>query len=466
MKKIVKILTFTLFAVFISHNVAAQDAEEDEERMRVIMEISPSSPAINASFTIGIYADYNAPDEITVLPPTLPSSLTFERFTKSPKIINEQTWTYAEYRFSSKEAGDFFLDSFTVVSPYGVNETEPVNLIIQSNNTGKIITPRVTWEETPSQMKTGEKALIKLRIQGWNSVTPGGEFFMYDAGENFIMDIAPNTERSEGVAVKFLLVPLEAKNIILRAKTLQYENTRFEIPSLRINVVKAETPDRKETAEISASDVQTGGFPAFEIPADKHFFSRGKYRAQTEEIYNKALNLWNEKLYARSLAEMRRFERDSAAGKNLRAIRREAEESLGLTGMLNENNAKYRIYLTLIIIFLFFVIILPLGCFIILKGSIRKKSAVFCVVLCLCAELFFISRLRDDKPPSEDRYKSGVSLGVKLRRIADIEAEELLYLREGYPVIIMQKSGSWLYVRANNSDSTAGWIPDENIIKY
>ncbi|MDR2731276.1 MAG: hypothetical protein LBB81_10330 [Treponema sp.] len=462
MKKYIKIFPVILSMLNITHNVSTQDADF----MRIRTEISPSNPVVNNPFTFSIYADHDTPDEISVLPPVITDILTIDRFVKASRLINNRVWTLVEYRFTAKLPGRYTLDPFTVVSPAGVGETNKVILNIQSNETGKIIVPKITWEGAPAQMRAGERAIISLRVHGWDSPAQGGEFFIYDVPEDVIMEAVPDTQRSGGIAVKFLLVPLEAKNVNLRAKILQFENTRFEIPALRINVINAVNPDRKEPAELSIADGQPGNFPAFEIHEDKQFFLNKRYRMQYEQLYAEALGLWEKKLYAQSLSEMRHFEREHIAGKYLRPIRREVEEILGINGMLDEKRTIYQIYLTLIITFFIFVIISPLGCFIILKGPVRKKAVVCCVALCLIAELFFISRMMDDKPPLKDKYKSGISLGVNLRRIADTEAEELLFLKEGYPVIIMQKSGSWLHIRTNDSDSTAGWVSDEKIIKY
>jgi hypothetical protein len=462
MKKVLDIFLVILSMLYITHNVSTQEIGA----MRIRTDILPSNPVVNTPFIFSIYADHDTPDEVSILPPEITDTITIDRFIKASRYINNKIWTLAEYRFIAKLPGRYILDSFTVISPAGVGETNKVIINIQSNEAGKIIVPRITWEGAPSQMRVGEQAIISIRVHGWDSPAPGGEFFIYDVPENVIMEAVVNTQRPDGVAVKFLLVPLEAKNIFIGAKTLQFDNTRFEIPALRINVTKAVNPDTKEPAVLPTVDEQPGNFPAFEIPAEKQFILNKGNRIQCGQIYSDALELWENKSYAGSLAEMRRFERDHIAGIYLRPIRSEAEEILGINGMLDEKRTIFQIYLTLIIIFFIFVIISTLGCFNILKGKAGKRTMFFCVIFCLSAELFFISRIMDYKPPSEGGYKSGISLGVKLRRIADIEAEELLYLKEGYPLIIMQKSGSWLHVRTNDSDSTAGWVSEEKIIKY
>jgi hypothetical protein len=458
------------FMLMIFPHIYAQDASGPE----VIIETHPAMPAAGSHWTLTLLVDHPVPNEVTVLPPAFTGSLLLDSHVKNPKYTETRVKTAVEYRFIPNNSGRITLGSFTVISPSGVTETSPLTLNVRGPaEEQKLLIPRIVWEGAPSQMAVGDTASITLRVTGWNSSQPAHEFFMPEVPQKMILELSPlqTEERAKGIAVKLILIPLESGDFRLPAQILHYENVRFEIPALRIRAVLTNTnPADKEP--ILAADTAFSGdlqrFPEFDSTAFKSIINR-TYMEQCEEIYNTSRELWNNNRYAQTLAELRRNERDHPAGVLLRPIRTEAEQKLGLFDTENENR-RYRKFLMGLSSALFvLVIISPFGCYMLLRGSLWKKAALLCTVIFTAAGSFSLYRVINSgsKTPSNVKIGlSGVTNETPVRRVADFAGEETLIFKEGQPVIILQNTGLWVYVRANDTTGVSGWIPAEKVIFY
>jgi len=463
-------VTLTIFLLVVSPVVSAQDSVP-----AVTVETSPGIPSVGVPWTLTLFVKHSVPDEVTVVTPQFAPSLSLDRIVKTPGVVEAQVQTVIEYRFIPNSAGRFLLEPFTVITPNGSVETDP--LVLEIRRSGAELRPSplfppIVWEGLPRQMAAGERAILSLRIYGWSSLLPQ-ELFMPEVPPGVILTLSPLSaeERANGLAVRFSLIPLEAGDIHFPARTLQYENAVFEIPALNIHVTPrpAGTVAERQSQSApqdgkTASPVVHAQFPDFDSGAfDKRI--AGAWRGQCESIYKTARDLWDSGFRAKALAELRRSERDHPAGALLLPIRQEAEKSLGLFNTENENR-RHKLRLSLSIFFLFLVIISLFICFK-LKGSSAKKAALLCTIVFAVLASFCLYRLADSRSVFHGKNsRFGVTNETPVRRTVDFEGEELFSFREGQPVVIMLNSGSWVYVRSNDSEGRSGWIPAEAVIFY
>ena len=311
-------------------------------------------------------------------------------------------------------------------------------------------------------MAAGERAIFTLRVSRGTEAPPQ-EFFMPEVPPGAILAALPVTaaERAGGVVIKLNLVPLDG-DFNLPARVLQYENTRFEIPALHIRVSGRV---HSEGSAIAKEPPQSATHPAQfpELP-NRGSDSTEKKRRQLEEICDAARDLWNDGHRAQALAELRRNERDHSSGALLAAVRREAEESIGLYDTGNESRLWRKVFFGLTLFFIHIVIISLVVCFALKRVSWRKR-AFFCAVASAALALLCF---RFTGPQSAGSGRCGVMLEASVRRTADLDGEELFRFTEGQPVAVMLNSGSWLYVRANSASrfEWSGWVPAEAVILY
>jgi hypothetical protein len=335
-------------------------------------------------------------------------------------------------------------------------------------------------------MTAGDRAVLALRITDWNSGRLPQEFFMPEVPRGAILETLPLTaeERSRGVAIKLGLIPLE--DFRLPSRILRYENLVFEVPALYIRVTQAgdriserETPGQNtaNTAQDSEkiSDNVHAPFPDFDLsPPDNVLFGKiifdRVWHAQCENIYNNVLDLWDSGLYAQAISELRRNERDHPAGTLLQPIRREAEENLLFFNTENESRWRRKLLLGLSFSVFLLVIIVPFVCFAFIRKSFQKRSVLYSL---LCAVVFaivvfaYIYIFLDSRNVfSGNESRFGVTNETPVRRTADFDGEGLFSFREGQPVVIMLNSGTWVFVRTNDSTGNSGWIPAEKVILY
>jgi hypothetical protein len=484
-------ITLTVFLLMFTPAIYAQDTnntDADENKFPLVyIETYPQTPTAGVPWILTLLIDHGVPDEVIVIAPPLSPSLSMDRFIKTPRMTNSRLQTVVEYRFILNTPGRYTLESFTVITPHGTAETEPYILEIQGAVTEqRASSPRIFWEGSPGQMAAGERAVLSLRITGWNSGRLPQEFFMPEVPRGAILEALPLTaeERSRGIAIKLNLIPLG--DFRLPARILRYENLMFEIPALYIRVTNAasrvterETPEQN-TAYIARdsgniSDNTHAPFPDFNLASpDNLFFGKiildKLWYAQCENIYHKTRDLWDRGLYSQALAELRQNEREHPAGVLLRPIRREAEEKLLFFNMENENRWRRKLLLSLSFLVFFLVIIVPLVCFAFIRKPFQKGAALFPL---LCAFVFaivvfaYIYIFLDSRnvfSGNENRF--GVTNETPVRRTADFDGENLFRFREGQPVVIMLNSGTWVFVRTNDSAGSSGWIPAEEVIFY
>jgi len=479
----VTLIVFLLIPFLFLHAQEDTDKEEEENLgPQIFTSISPEIPLSGRSFTVSLVIDYPVPEEVTVIAPPFAGSFILDRIVKTPRVTETRVFTVVEYRLIPQRSGRVVLESFTVVCPAGVRESESFALNVRGEGEEPLVrSPRLAWEGVPRQMAAGDRVTLVLRASGWNSREPPPEFFIPPVPQGVILASLPlsDEERAGGIAVKLTLIPLNAGNFRLNARTIRHETANesviFSIPALNIQITgssaaQAPQPDENSSGGKDSPVNVTAPFPEFILTAAKSGI-RESHRLQCENIYNTAKELWDSGLFARSLAHLRRNERDHPAGSLLQPIRRQAEENLGIFNTENENRQRRKFLSALFSFVLFIVIIAPFVCFFLIKkrssDAFRAKLALLFAVIFSAAFSFFFYRLLDSNIVFHGKEnRSGVTRETPVRRMADIEGERVFSFREGQPVVILLDSSSWVYVRANDASAFSGWIPAEEIEFY
>jgi hypothetical protein len=460
MKKKRLILTWLLMIPLAASAQDASAGDNPHEGVLVDIEISPDIPKVGRPLAVTLLVDYPVPDAVTVITPLFPPPLVFDRFVKAPKPSEGQVKTAVEYRFIPNINGLFILEPFTVICPYGTVRTQPIVLDISLPSEEKSVPiPRITWEGVPSRMMSGERADFTLRVSGLGPRKPPEDFFTPVVPRRAIFETSPMSieEKTGLVTVNFSFIPMESGEFRMNARTLYFENIRFEVPSLHIRVNEPVAAG-EQIAEAAVYDKEQTPFPEFDFAIlDKSLKS----------IYNEARDLWDSGFHAQALAILRKNERDHSSGALLQPLRRNVEENLEIFNTRNEDRNHWK-YLLWLAIFLFMIVIIsPFVCFIIFTGSLRKKAILASVVVFAVLGSFCLYRVIDLQDINSQNGRFGITVETPVRRVADYGGEELFNFREGQPLVILQNSNTgWLYVRANEASGDSGWIPENAVIFY
>ncbi|MCL2196146.1 MAG: BatD family protein [Treponema sp.] len=103
----------------------------------------------------------------------------------------------------------------------------------------KRITTHILIWEASGEMTFKTRQTLTLRANSLIDRLPPPSFFMPKVPQNAILSSAAITpqEKSRGIVLKLTLIPLSAGSFTIPAYTLtQDENTKFEIPALRVLV--------------------------------------------------------------------------------------------------------------------------------------------------------------------------------------------------------------------------------------
>ena len=419
---------------------------ENEAEPRIIMHASPNHPIAGTAWTLTLLIAHNEPDEVKVFAPHFTGPFLLDQVIKGPRFVNPATgqvsishsaaaennetpplaaeviferWTIMEYRFMLNSPGTIAFDAFTVITPQWQAKTTPFDLIVrQSRNTGEIHNFRLLWEGAPASLKTGESAVFGLRITGRNSSNPSTEpapppaFFLPPVPPGHVLESLPLTpeEKPAGIVLRLRLIPLEEGPFVLDSRRLSHGGDVFEIPALRIPVIRPDAHAADKRQETPRQNSPLPPFPAVETVQQNHSGLYQKHMAECETMYAAARNLWEQGQLAGALAELRKNERDHPAGAFFAALRREAEHALSLTGTNNEKKS--------------------------ILSFFRKKSP--CAVL------------RE----------------TVVRQIPDADGKAVSRFREGQPVLMETRHETWLKVITNDDKKISGWVPETSIIFY
>jgi len=230
-----------LIIIFIFSGIGAQ-----EDGPAVSVTINPARPAAppvvdtDNHFTFTLVINHPFLEEVTVTEPIFPLSITLNQLIKHPRSSPEGVQTVVEYRFTSADSGRVTLNAFIVETPEGITEAGPFHLNIRNPNPVQtIITPRLFWDSPPNQVTAGERITLTLRAADWNSPQPPPAFFMPEVPQGVILSAQRLSAegREGGIVLQLTLIPLAPGDFSLPARTLEHENTRFNMPAMRIRVI-------------------------------------------------------------------------------------------------------------------------------------------------------------------------------------------------------------------------------------
>ena len=439
-----KYLLIIFLLIFFNMFLYSQESEQPAVEIR----FSSASPVSGTSWTLTLLVNHSDPNEVEVLAPPLTGSIYLEQVLKGPRLYNPangQTlnrqnmaeldpsfgqWTSMEYRFilGSPEVVSF--DVFTVTTPLGETKTEPFDITVQRpQGTAESRRYRLAWEGLPARLKTGESAVISLRITGWNHENPLPETaaFMPPLPRSFIMEsIPPGAEENAAgktlsgwTVLSLRIIPLGTNAFSLERRQILHGTSILEIPAVRIPV----SPGTSAAAAVEEAPPDTAppslpaiAFPPREAMAAQDLKLYNRHQAECLAVYGSAKNLWDRHCYAGALALLRENERNHRAGALFAAIRHEAEESIGLAGTRNE-----------------------------------KRGISW--------------------PLFREKRLSAIASETDARRIPDIAGEVIAHFAEGQPVLVenAESSGAnrnWLRVTTNDDRAISGWVQAGNIIYY
>jgi len=235
---------FTILAVFIltfTHFSAAYLTGEETGPVTYVS-ASPETLFINVPFTLTFIIDHPVTEEVDLIAPQFPGSLTIDRYAKFARLSDARIQTVIEYRLIPRTAGYIIFESFAAVTPAGITETGSFYIYVQGNVTQqRFITPLLRWDVYPQQVTAGDRITLTLRAEsGWNSSQPPPAFFMPVVPPGVILSAqtVSAAERTGGIVFKLLLIPLSPGDFTLPARILEHENIRFEIPALHIRIME------------------------------------------------------------------------------------------------------------------------------------------------------------------------------------------------------------------------------------
>jgi hypothetical protein len=476
----------------------------------MLVESSPERPVLDGSWRISILVDHPVPDEVTIIPPELPSSLTFAQ---SRKEKREGRWTLAEFLFVPHRTGAITLGSFEVLTPAFRTRTEELRTYVTTQGGAlEEYHPRLVWAPLPAALNIGEGAELSLHLRDWDPgrvLRPGP--FHATAPAGAILEELPltNVDRDQGCVLRIRLTPLEGTMVTLKPFTLRVDTISLEAPPVSIRLRPSvaagrgsEEPSLQEPGNAVPGPVAPGIVftdtilqrtkgppPPFPETPDEPFIL---FRKAYAETLDRARELWGRACYAEALGELRRGERDLLAGPKLAAPRRAAEQALGLkqtTGTADEKWRPRNFFFALILLS-FCVLLLTVGLPLRfrLRGSAAKKDVGFLffrgsrygfIFLLLAGILGLgIAGLAPpglEKTAAETGYLRGsfvvlragaqeTLLQVAAYRVPDTQGAISARWMEGQPVHIRAAAGHWAY--AESPDGDAGWVPQDNLVFY
>ncbi|MDR1596236.1 MAG: hypothetical protein LBR99_00895 [Treponema sp.] len=498
-------LLILLIPLFFPIPLSGQSGEETGGELAVLVESSPERPVLGGSWRVSILVDHPAPEEVRVIPPDMPSSLTFAQSRKEIRIIRTSPgkgtpWTLVEFLFVPQGKGVINLGAFEVITPGGSART--INLrtyVTAQEGVREEYHPRLAWDTPPATLRIEEKAELTLRILDWD---PRRELktapFHTTAPAEALLEELPLTKEDldQNRVLRLRLTPLGGNQVSLGPFPLRFDTLTLEAPAIAIRLLppvsgKALPVTASETlppmAGTRTNPPQEVPPPAFPEPREEPF---SLFRTAYEETLNRAREFWSRALYAEALGELRRGERDLLGGPNLASIRRAAEQALGLS-VTEDEKWRPRNFFWALIILSFFLLILALG--LLKKGVTSPFFRSYRIVLLLLVVILGLGiaglasspgtirsegTIRSDgtirgeqvlsaKLPGETKYSGGTAAVLRAcvaYRIPDSQGAISARWMEGQPVKVRTASNLWAY--AESSDGDAGWVRQDRLIFY
>ena len=365
-------------------------------------------------------------------------------------------------------------------------------LVLQLIAQDRSYMPRFRWLES-SPVFMGERVEINIELSDWDPRirVPEG-IFQGKAPLNAILDESSPLALGGGTyRYTITFIPLGERNIVLSPFVFQHGTHALNIPGINIQVRPARSQTQGEVqGEIPDANDRTGDLAQMNQNQHPPFPQATEtpipvLRREYDKIIAQVISLWEDRLVAEALAELRRYERDSLVGPQLASLRREMEHVLGLGFTENE---KWRPLGIPVISYVFFLMaILSLGAFFFVLGPLQKirqgtknregvfhKRKIYIIVvvsvLVTGFVLIFLEERLGNLPVGRFRSpgKTAVLRQTQGYRVPDYRGLVNDRFVEGQPVIVSdfrrEHQFDWYYAEA--PDGRSGWVPREAVIVY
>jgi hypothetical protein len=482
--------------------LGGQDLQDGAGKIAVILESSPERPVLGGAWRISILVDHPVPEEVRVIPPELPSSLTFAQSRMETRFVRasaeqERRWTLAEFLFVPHRTGEIVLGPFeALIRDFRILTPSARTTVIPREGEREEYHPRLVWDPPPALLRIGEAAELTLRILDQNPREPLLRLPLYiTAPAEALLEEIPLTgeEADPGLALRLRLIPLEGSRVSLGPFPLRFATMTLEAPALSLALApprpapRSQGPAGTDTGallpglgnEDSAGPLPAPAFP--EVRGEPFPLFRNSYR----ETLGRAREYWGQTLYAEALGELRRGERDLLSGPALVSTRRAAEELLGLPRTEDEKWRPRNCFAALIVLsfcLLLPAIVLPLRTR--RRGS-EKRGVTFrffhgySIAAFVLVGLigFGIVALARSPRSFEGLAQGGEGLAGKhpgnaaavLRsctayRVPDLRGAVSARWLEGQPVKVRSASDAWAYAESSGGD--AGWVSQDAVVFY
>lgn len=317
-----------------------------EEPLSVVLARSPDQAVSGGSLAITLYVDHPKPAEVAIEPPAFPSAFILERTKVEPRSLpgtgsTGKRWTAVEYVFTVVAAGAHRIGPFVIRAGGKRAATEPLTIPVEDSAPANI--PKTLyWKGAPAAVTVGEPFELSLILSGAAAESPRPEVSI---PENAIFSKLPLSAEDlrAGTAARFRVTLLDSSPFRLPPATLRLpDGTILASAPLALPVSAARVP-----AEGAKPSSKAGGppvpkqKPAAAPPAFPRTPYPRLYRPWLEPVYSAARSHWERREYASALAVLRAAERDSPLGFSVRAVRKGAEEALGLVPVHDERYAPF-----------------------------------------------------------------------------------------------------------------------------
>jgi hypothetical protein len=483
-----------------SPDLRGQDGTEGLGGIAVTLESSPERPVLGGSWRVSILVDHPIPDEVTVIPPELPPSLTFAQSRKETRFVRASPeggtrWTLVEFLFVPQTTGDIVLEPFAALVGDAVVLTPAARATViarEGEGKGEERHPRLAWDPPPRTLGIGEAAELTLRFLDGDPQKPLRRLALpIPVPVGTLLEEIPlaGEELEQGLALRLRVIPLEGNRVSLGPFPLRFETLSLEAPALSIALTPPPSPLPAQTAADAVS-VEPGD-AAFDrsLPDPPPAFpeSQGEpfplFRNSFQEALDRARDYWRRALYAEALGELRRGERDLLSGPALVSTRRAAERLLGLPPTEDEPWRPRNFFVALGILsfcLLLRTIALPLRA---RRGDSEKKGLRFllfhgytAVALVLLAVMGLSVAALAPSPGGFEGLVQGRALAAGKRparvllrscvayHVPDSRGAVSARWLEGQPARALFASDAWAY--AESSEGDAGWVSRDAIVFY
>jgi hypothetical protein len=322
------------------------------------------------------------------------------------------------------------------------------------------------WQAPVPVFTVGKAAELRLSLSGWERGTrEPPDIFKGKAPLNAILEELPPAGPFENGEFVYPLriIPLE-ETVVFEGFSFSWERVSLAVPSLTIRASPGEAAPSGTPEPPPASPAPGPGPGHLPFPQTHRPFPF--FKVEYGRIVGEVEALWEAGRRAAALAEIRSKERESWAGPDLAALRRQMEQSLGLGVTENEKWRPLNLP-----VFLVFGLLLVAAAALLFRARfsgrfsavtsrktggykgriIAAATAVFAVIL-----LIELTGTRSGGRAVLEK--------TPVYRVPEKEGALNASFGEGQPVNTGLSRGEWVYVES--ADGRAGWAPAASVIRY